>query len=209
MSSWRRRVPEILLVLGLVTVAAGLGHALASGPARPHTGTVPPAHTGSPPEPASAPEAPVPVSPNEVPQRVQLPTLGVDAPVQPVLPGPDHQLGVPESPGVVGWWSAGAAPSSRRGTVVLDGHVDTRSTGPGALFRVADLQPGDPLKVTSTHDTTRYRIAAVRSYPKASLPADLFDRTGHPRLVLITCGGLFNDSTHEYDDNIVAYAVPT
>lgn len=135
--------------------------------------------------------------------------MAVDAPVQPVLPGPDQQLGVPESPSVVGWWSAGAAPGARRGTVVLAGHVDTRSAGPGALFRVADLQPGDPLEVTSAHSTHRYRIAAVRSYPKASLPADVFDRTGHPRLVLITCGGPFNDSTHEYDHNIVAYAVPT
>jgi hypothetical protein len=169
---------------------------------------VPPAHTGGSPEPAAAQETPVPVSPSELPQRLRLSTLGVDAPVQPVLTGPDRQLGVPESPSVVGWWSAGAAPGSRHGTVVLDGHVDTRSAGPGALFRVADLRPGDPIEVTSTHSTTRYRIAAVRSYPKASLPADLFDRTGHPRLVLITCGGSFNDSTREYDDNIVAYAVP-
>ncbi|MGP4018740.1 class F sortase [Saccharopolyspora sp. 5N708] len=195
-----------LLVLGLAMVAAGVGRALVSGPALPNIGTIPPAHSGSPPASASAQEA---VSPSEVPQRVRLPTLGVDAPVQPVLSGSDQQLGVPESPFEVGWWSAGAAPSSRRGTVVLDGHVDTRSAGPGALFRVADLQLGDPLEVTATHGTTRYRVAALRSYPKASLPAELFDRTGHRRLVLITCGGPFNDSTQEYDDNIVAYAVPT
>ncbi|MEV6227818.1 class F sortase [Saccharopolyspora shandongensis] len=200
-------MPEALLTLGLVTVAAGLGHVLASGPTLPHVGTVPPAHTG--PAPAAEKEALEPASPSEVPQQARLPTLGVDAPVQPVLPGPDQQLGVPESPSVVGWWSAGAAPGSRHGTVVLAGHVDTRSAGPGALFQVADLQPGDPLEITSAHSTTRYRIAAVRSYSKASLPADVFDRTGHPRLVLITCGGPFNDSTHEYDHNIVAYAVPT
>lgn len=139
---------------------------------------------------------------------MRLSAMGVDAQVQPVLPGPDRQLSVPESPDVVGWWSAGAAPGSRTGTVVLAGHVDTRSAGPGALFRVAELQPGDLLEVSSAHGTTRYRIAAVRSYPKASLPADLFDRTGNPRLVLITCGGPFDDSTRQYEDNIVAYAVP-
>ncbi|MEU6262735.1 class F sortase [Saccharopolyspora shandongensis] len=188
MSSWRRRVPEALLALGLVTVAAGLGDVLASGPALPHIGTVPPAHAG--PAPAAGQEALESVSPSEVPQRVRLPTLGVDALVQPVLPGPDQQLGVPES-------------------VVLAGHVDTRSAGPGALFQVADLQPDDLLEIISAHSTTRYRIAAVRSYLKASLPAEVFDRTGHPRLVLITCGGSFNDSTHEYDHNIVAYAVPS
>ncbi|MGI8312381.1 class F sortase [Saccharopolyspora hattusasensis] len=205
-SSWRRRAPVVVLALGLVTAAAGFGHALVSGPALPHTGTVPPAHAG--PFPAPAQEALEPVSLSEVPQRMRLSAMGVDAPVQPVLPGPDRQLSVPESPDVVGWWSAGAAPGSRTGTVVLAGHVDTHSAGPGALFRVAELQPGDRLEVTSAHSTTRYRIAAVRSYPKASLPADLFDRTGNPRLALITCGGLFDDSTRQYEDNIVAYAVP-
>lgn len=209
MSSWRRRVPEALLALGLVAAAAGLGHALAGGPALPNVGIVPPARAGASPAPVPEREALEPVSLSKVPQQVRLPTMGVDAPVQPVLPGLDQQLGVPESPSVVGWWSAGAAPGSRHGTVVLAGHVDTRSAGPGALFRVADLQPGDPLEVASEHSTTQYRIAAVRSYPKASLPADVFDRTGNPRLVLITCGGPFNDSTDEYDDNIVAYAVPT
>ncbi|MEV0055613.1 DUF4142 domain-containing protein [Saccharopolyspora shandongensis] len=74
------------------------------------------------------------------------------------------------------------------------------NTGSGGLV---------PLEIISAHSTTRYRIAAVRSYLKASLPAEVFDRAGHPRLVLITCGGTFNDSTHEYDHNIVAYAVPS
>ncbi|WP_184731753.1 class F sortase [Saccharopolyspora phatthalungensis] len=201
-------MPEILLALGLMVGALGLGHALTSGPRLPHTGTVPVAHTERSSAPAAAQEKPVPASPNQVPQRVRLPPLGVDAPIRPVLPGPDRQLGVPESPGVVGWWSAGVAPGSRHGTVVLAGHVDSRRDGPGALFRVADLEPGDPVTVTTAQAALRYRIEAVRSYPKESLPEDVFDRTGRPRLVLITCGGTFDDSTRQYDHNIVAYAVP-
>ncbi|MFD0923721.1 class F sortase [Saccharopolyspora rosea] len=206
MRSWRRRVPEIALALGLLVAAAGLAHWLVGGPELPRTGTVPAAHAG--PDPAPERATPLPASPDEAPRGVHLPTLGVNAPVDPVLPGRDGGLGVPGPPGVVGWWSAGAAPGARRGTVVLAGHVDTQRGGRGAFFRVGDLQPGDPVTVTTARSTVRYRIAAVRGYPKASLPPDVFDRTGRPRLVLITCGGPFDEGTKEYADNVVAYAVP-
>ena len=53
-----------------------------------------------------------------------------------------------------------------------------------------------------------YVVQAVRSYPKAALPVEVFDRSGAPRLVLITCGGSFDRRTRHYADNIVAYAVP-
>ncbi|MDA3624704.1 class F sortase [Saccharopolyspora sp. WRP15-2] len=188
-----------------MTAAAGLGYSL-SGPSLPHSGTVPPAH--SPSDPVEKREVLEPVPDGEVPQRIRMPSVGVDAPVQPVLLGPDQQLDVPESPAVVGWWSAGAAPGSRAGTVVLAGHVDTRSAGPGAFFEVADLNPGEIVEVISASRTTRYRVEALRSYPKDFLPMDVFERTGRPRLVLITCGGRFDDGIRQYEDNVVAYAVP-
>ena len=57
--------------------------------------------------------------------------------------------------------------------------------------------------------TERYRIVAVRTYPKSSgLPAAAFRTAGPAQLVLITCGGPFDSSTGNYRDNIVAYAQP-
>lgn len=142
------------------------------------------------------------------PTRLQVPALGVDAPVIPVTVEPDGGLAVPDDPAVTGWWHAGARPGSRRGTVVIDGHVDTRLQGPGVLFHLADLRPGDPITLGTPGGTMGYRVAAIRSYPKAQLPAEVFERAGNPRLVLITCGGTFNSLTRQYADNIVAYAVP-
>ena len=68
--------------------------------------------------------------------------------------------------------------------------------------------------VTSVHElttqdgTSRYTVRAVHSYHKAQLPRDVFDRGGEPRQVLISCGGSFDASTHQYSDNIVVYGTP-
>ncbi|WP_395475404.1 class F sortase [Saccharopolyspora spinosa] len=206
MSSWRRRAPVVVLALGLVTVAAGLGHALVSGPSLPHIGTVPPAHAGLSPAPAQ--QALEPVSLSEVPQRMRLSAMGVDAPVQPVLPGPDRQLSVPESPDVVGWWSA----------------APRRVLGPARSCWLGTSTPAAPVRVRCSGWLNSSRAILSRSPPRTARPgtgsrqcavtprhpclADLFDRTGNPRLALITCGGPFDDSTRQYEDNIVAYAVP-
>ncbi|MHA6795069.1 class F sortase [Pseudonocardia bannensis] len=143
-----------------------------------------------------------------VPMRLRLPGLGVDAPVAPVGVGADGLLGVPDDPAVVGWWPDGAAPGSGRGTVVIDGHVDTRAGGPGALSRLRVLRPGAEATVLTDAGAVRYVVQTVRSYPKDALPAEVFASTGPPRLVLITCGGAFDRHARRYADNIVAYAVP-
>jgi sortase (surface protein transpeptidase) len=94
---------------------------------------------------------------------------------------------------------------------VIDGHIDSAATGPGAFFQLADLRIGDLLIVTTTTgDRRTYPVTGRRTYHKADgLPPDLFATTGPPRLVLITCGGSFDRSTGSYSDNIVVFAAPT
>ena len=55
----------------------------------------------------------------------------------------------------------------------------------------------------------RYVIESVTYYPKAELPVNnLFARSGTDSLVLITCGGPFDQATGRYADNVVAVATP-
>ena len=100
-------------------------------------------------------------------------------------------------------------PSQARGTVVLDGHVDSARAGVGALFGLANLGPGRQVVVTTTAGPTTYVVAARAVYAKRHLPRQVFDQGGPPRLVLLTCGGPFNRRTHHYDDNVVVFATPT
>ena len=142
------------------------------------------------------------------PVRLVAAAIGVDAPVTASGVDGDRALQVPADPAVIGWWQGGAQPGSAAGSVVLAGHVDTRADGPGALFRLAWLRPGDRVVVGTPNGTIDYVVAAVRRYPKAGLPAEVFATTGRPRLVLITCGGDFDRRSRHYAENVVVYAIP-
>ena len=144
------------------------------------------------------------------PAQLRLPSLRLSASVVPVDVGPDGRLGVPDDPKVLGWWRSGAAPGSGRGSVVIDGHVDSAALGPGSFFLLGELGPGDPVIIeTGTGDVHQYRVTGRRQFPKSELPAnDVFSQATQERLVLITCGGRFDRSRRRYEDNIVIFAVP-
>lgn len=146
--------------------------------------------------------APVPAG-----SRLRLARLGVDAPISSVgVTG--NVMQIPRDPHTVGWWTGGAAPGDSRGTTVIVGHINYAGVT-GALAALPDARAGDVVVLSEPHHDVRYRLVAVRSYPKATgLPADVFRRTGPARLVLITCGGQFDPASGNYEDNIVGYAEP-
>jgi hypothetical protein len=214
-SWWRHGLPSLGFTAGLGLIAtAGIGSAI-NPPATPQLGTLPEIHAAA--DPASQPGlqlgTAVQLGPmdgaGEIPRRLALPSLRVDAPIVPVGVLPDGTLAVPPNPQVLGWWQGGARVANGQGSIVIDGHVDTATDGSGALFRLRELRPGDPLLLRTDHRSQRYVIAALRSYPKAGLPAEVFAASRQPRLVIITCGGAFNTKTRQYADNIVVYAVPS
>lgn len=91
----------------------------------------------------------------------------------------------------------------------MDGHVDTAAQGPGALFRMSSLRPGDEVVVRGKERSLRFRVMALREYSKSLLPAgEVFSGSIPGRLVIVTCGGPFDGKTKHYRDNVVLYAVP-
>lgn len=191
----------LLVLLGAAVAVLG-GIRLSSEPELPQRGVVPSAEPDAALPPPSE-------DPGQVPIRLLLAAQHIDAPVVPVDVLPGGALDVPEDPSVLGWWRASGVPGAGRGTVVIDGHVDTRTQGPGALYRLRDMPLDALIEVHGASSEQLYIVRAVHSYPKASLPPEVFDRTGEPRLVLISCGGQFDAATHQYSDNIVVYATPT
>jgi hypothetical protein len=199
----RRSVPLAACAVGLVLIGWGVVRTADSAHADAARATTawPTVLWESVQGPSPGPILPVlpPSKPTVTPVRIDLPTLGVGAPVVPVAVGGDGALGVPDDPGVVGWWSGAGD------TVVLDGHVDTAAQGPGALFRLVDLVSGDTVAITGVDGSVRrFTVTDVRAYPKALLPPEVFDPES--RLVIITCGGHFDWHTRQYAENIVAFA---
>jgi sortase (surface protein transpeptidase) len=93
--------------------------------------------------------------------------------------------------------------------MVIAGHVDT-AEGPGALFRLGELEPGEMVTVTGSDGAERdFTVVARETYRKSDIPLErYFTRDGVFRLTLITCGGPFDRDTGHYRDNVVVTAVP-
>jgi hypothetical protein len=202
-----------------------LGLALAVGVPTTWALTRPPAAAGAPveqvlsaPAPSSAPPAPgVPVrdaAPPPVPDvvppvRLEVPALGVDAPLEQAGVRPDGQMELPDDVGRAGWYRFGPAPGAP-GSAVLAGHVDDAEQGLGALAPLREAEPGQEVLVTdAAGTTTRWRVVSRELLDKQALPVDLlFGREGPPRLTLVTCGGPFLPDVGGYRDNVVVVAEP-
>jgi len=134
----------------------------------------------------------------------------VDAPVDAIITSADQVLHPPDDPSRVGWWIASSPPGATTGPTVLVGHVDSAAAGPGALFRLTDLQPGDQVSVRTTeNNNVDFSVSGRSIYTKTDgLPPDLFALDGSARLIVITCGGPFDPVTGSYEENIVLVAEP-
>jgi len=139
------------------------------------------------------------------PDRLRIPSLGIDAPVVPIA-ADGLRLVPPSDPRSVGWWSAGASPGAERGTALLTGH--TVSTGGGVFDDLERMRPGQRVEILSGGTRLSLRATSVTTYPKAALAkhaAEIFDQTSTGRIALVTC----EDWTGtDYQSNVVVLATP-
>lgn len=167
------------------------------------TSTSPTTKAARPPLPAVVPQSGLVPSSLEAAGRFS-------APVDPVAATPDGKLMIPADAQRVGWWSGGSAPGDFAGSVVLVGHLDTPTGGLGVFYQLLHLTAGQALVVKDTTGGRHaYTVTAREQIKATSLPPSLFDRTGPPRLVLITCGGNYDRVHHRYEDNTIVVATPS
>lgn len=146
------------------------------------------------------------------PNMILIPKLHARAPI--VHVGTQGgELVIPLDPHVVGWWDGGVRPGARRGTALLAGHINYAGVA-GTLGTIGKLRPGNRLYVTGLHHRKlvklTFRVTGVRTYRKTALPyKKIFNQHSVGRLAIATCGGPFDSSTGNYEDNIVVFAVPT
>lgn len=206
----RRRRAWRVVLLCLVLVAVPLGWwSTRPEPAGPTVDSV-----GAPAAEALASSqipqrSPYPGNPAAPPVEVSVPDAGLAAPVVPVGVTHDGAMEVPSEVDEVGWYRPGPAPGAS-GSAVLAGHVDDAAQGPGVFARIAEISPGHRVEVTGRDGATRaFRVVAREVWPKEEVPLErVFDREGAPRIVLMTCGGVFDSNAGSYEDNIAVTAVP-
>lgn len=148
-----------------------------------------------------------------LPRRVDIPELGVRAPV--VARGLDARGAIDPPPydqaGVVGWYAAGVRPGAV-GAALMVGHVDTE-TRPAVFYKLSTLEAGGTIRIARDDGG----VAEFTVDDVAVVPRDRFDahqaygvrEPGRAELRLITCGGTFDRATRSYTANVIVSAYLT
>jgi sortase (surface protein transpeptidase) len=140
------------------------------------------------------------------PTGIDIPAIGVAAPVVPLGRNPDGSAEVPAGVTVAGWYDLGPKPG-QLGPAVILGHVDALS-GPAVFFSLKHLVPGDVITVRDSTVLVSFAVQRVMTFTKDEFPtASVFGSTPDAELRLITCGGPFDRSIGHYKDNVVVYAL--
>jgi hypothetical protein len=166
------------------------------------------------PAPTPAPtrqSSPVPARQRE-PIALVLPDMGIEAPV--VATGMDDggTIAVPDDVLVTAWFDGSRRLGAPHGSTVIVGHRDSATQGSGALYAIEEVPLGAPLTVTDRSGRPHsFVVDSVEFVDKDDLPAEaprIFTHRGPHRLVLITCGGEFDEGARSYLSNVVVTALP-
>ena len=142
------------------------------------------------------------------PERLLIPAINVDAPVEQVGIASDGDLDTPsQSPWVdTGWYSNGPRPGEM-GSAVIDGHLDRPGGYPAVFWFLRQLHPGNTVQVRESNEKTlHFRVTDVEYYAPDDAPLQrIFGNNGGKFLNLITCAGDWIPSQHQTTLRLVVY----
>ncbi|MFE5539454.1 class F sortase, partial [Streptomyces sp. NPDC056519] len=178
----RRNVTALTAVVALTAiVATACAGITSSGDAAPK----PPAATTSAPATAAMSAS--------VPDRIVIPSIGVDARLDTVGLQADGQMEAPafDKPMDASWYRQGPTPGEA-GAAAIVGHLDTPTTPEAVFYKVPGLKKGAEIDVQRQDDSTAvFTVDDVETFQKRSFPTQKVygDTGGKPELRVITCGG--------------------
>ncbi|MFF4851074.1 class F sortase [Streptomyces sp. NPDC001194] len=147
--------------------------------------------------------------PASVPDRIEIPDIKVDAPLDTVGLDPQGEMQEPDfaKPDDAAWYKDGPTPGEA-GAAAIVGHMDTPQAPKAVFFNLKTLKKGGKIEVHRADGSTAvFAVDEVGTYKKDRFPTDKVygDTHGSARLRLITCGGELTADRH-WDSNVVVFA---
>lgn len=137
--------------------------------------------------------APVNEAEGPPPVRINIPSIGVDAPITAMGLDSRSYPEVPDSGGDVVWYTFSASPG-QGSNAVFSGHVDWYywgKPGEGVFYHLRELQIGDEISLDLEDGSqVRYSVAGnvAVAYDDPNV-IDVMDPTTKDVITLVTCGG--------------------
>jgi LPXTG-site transpeptidase (sortase) family protein len=144
---------------------------------------------------------------SELPVRLKIPKINIDAKIDPMGLTSDGAMEVPKGGRDVGWYSSGPRPGEI-GSAVMDGHYGRWKNGEGSVFDdLNKLEKGDTVYVEDDKGvTTTFVVRELRTYDPNADALDVFSSDdGKSHLNLITCEGVWNKVSKSYSGRLVVF----
>ncbi len=142
------------------------------------------------------------------PVLLEMPSIGVAAPIEQVGLTPDRAMGVPKKWMDAGWYEDGFYPGES-GNAVIAGHLDSNTGGPAVFWDLDKLGPGDEVIVTYENgDRYTFVVQTQETYPydtEGPVIESIFGGSLTADLNLITCDGAWSNGKATYSHRLVVF----
>ena len=155
--------------------------------------------------PAVEEPPPIAVIPKAPPVQILIPLLDVHRAVEKVGVDRYGVMALPVNAWNAGWYKGSPVPGAP-GDTVIEGHAGY--PGQPMLFgRLVTLRPGDKIVVVLADRTRQlFIVVSMTSIPVGSVPPQMAEPYGPPRLTLLTCTGHFDKGSYSYSSRLVVEA---
>ncbi len=135
-----------------------------------------------------------------------IPTIGVDAVIEPVGVTSSGALDTPKGPTTTGWFDQSPRPGEK-GVAIIDGHYGWKNNIPTVFNNLHTVKKGDHIYVADQAlGTSTFVVTAIKSYGEHDNDSDVFvNKDGESHLNIITCGGVWNKAQHRYSKRLVVF----
>ena len=148
----------------------------------------------------------VPIVVVDVPVRLIIPSIHLDALVEQAGLTAQGAMDVPKGAFNVAWFKLGTLPGDV-GSAVISGHYGWKDGIPAAFDNMHLLKKGDKVYVINDRGaTTTFAVREVRLYDQNANATNIFgSRDDKAHLNFITCEGLWNPIKKSYSNRLVVF----
>ncbi|MBU1038764.1 class F sortase [Patescibacteria group bacterium] len=141
-----------------------------------------------------------------LPERLKIPSINVDAPIEYVGLTSDGAMDVPKDPVKVAWFNLGPRPG-QSGSSVIAGHYSWKNDLPAVFDNLYKLRKGDKISVEDEKGVNIiFVVREIQIYDKNEDASDVFDSSdGKAHLNLITCTGVWNKAEKTSSGRLIVF----
>ena len=140
----------------------------------------------------------------ENPARLKIPSIRVDARIEPMGIQKDNAMETPKKPADTGWFKFGPRPGER-GNSVIAGHRGWK-TEPAVFDDLNKVRLGDKIYVEDGEGKELvFVVRDMRVYGADESAPEVWSKSDTAHLNLITCSGRWNNITKTSDERLVIF----